>query len=70
VRVPHPAKAIIVARGERQTDVAAAVGYTPGSLNLVLNRRVASWPAIRARLSEYLGLPESELFLNDDECVQ
>jgi transcriptional regulator with XRE-family HTH domain len=70
VRVPHPAKAVIVARGERQCDVADAVGIKPASLSLVLNRRVASWPAIRTRLSEYLGLPESELFLNDDECVQ
>lgn len=59
---PEPAKAIIVGRGERLNAVAANVNINPDLFCRVLNRRTASWPALRRRLSEYLGVPESELF--------
>jgi hypothetical protein len=63
---PHPAKGIIVARGERLNAVAVKIGADPGLFCLVLNRRTASWPNLRARLSQYLGVPESELFFDSD----
>ena len=60
--LPQPAKAIIVGRGERLKAVASCVKVNPDLFGRVLNRRTASWLALRRRLSEYLGLPESELF--------
>jgi len=59
---PHPAKAVIVGRGERITEAAEAVGVNSHTLGRILNRQVVPWPALRRRLSEHLGLPESELF--------
>jgi transcriptional regulator with XRE-family HTH domain len=66
VRVPHPAKGIIVNRGLEQRAVARAVGLNHHTFCAVLNRRVDPWPALRSRLSDYLGLPESELFLSEE----
>lgn len=56
--LPYPAKAIIVARGERLTDVAAAVECNPGTFGRAINRHAEPWPALRRRVAEYLGLPE------------
>lgn len=59
---PLPAKAVIVGRGERINAVASAIHVNADLFGRVLNRRTASWPALRARLSNYLELPEPELF--------
>jgi hypothetical protein len=61
-RVPQPAKVELVRRGLKQNHTAAAIGIGDSLLGDVLNRRRASWPALRAKLSEYLGIPEGELF--------
>ncbi len=60
--VPHPAKAVIVGRGLTIAQTAEDVGVNSHTLGRVLNRQVAPWPALRSRLAEHLGLPESELF--------
>lgn len=60
--VPHPAKAEIVARGLTQKQVAQEVGINANLFTQVLNRRRSSWPALRARLADYLDLPEDDLF--------
>lgn len=65
LRTPHPAKAVIVGRGELIKEAAAAVGVAPSVLSNVLNGHNAPWPALRRRLSEHLGMPESELFHDD-----
>lgn len=67
---PHPAKAIIVGNGESIKDVAAVVGVNPHTLGRILNKRVEPWPALRSRLVEHLGLPESELFDDDDAIAR
>jgi transcriptional regulator with XRE-family HTH domain len=59
---PQPAKAILVDRGLRQNQVAPAVGVQPVTLCQVLNRERKAWPALRARLADYLDVPEDQLF--------
>lgn len=63
--IPHPAKAIIVARGEKIGTVAERIGTNAHTLGRVLNRKASSWPALRQRLAEDLGLAEEELFFPD-----
>jgi transcriptional regulator with XRE-family HTH domain len=62
VQVPYPAKTLLVARWLKQVDVAREVGVGATTLNRVLNRRLAPWPALKQRLSEHLQVPEAELF--------
>lgn len=57
---PHPVRLAALARGETLKDVAAAVGVTSQSLYSAL--RGNSWPGLRARLAEHLGLPADVLF--------
>ena len=45
------------------------VGVNPGTLGRVLNGYVEPWPALRARCAEALGLPEDQLFHDDDSKV-
>lgn len=63
---PHPAKAVIVGRGERISEAAAAVQVNAHTLGRVLNKKAEPWPALRQRLAEHLGRPESELFDNGE----
>lgn len=67
MRNPAPAKALIVASGRSQTDVARAIHTHPNLLNRVLNGRAAPWPALIARLAEELGVDPHDLF--DGEVV-
>lgn len=60
--LPHPVKVALAARGETQKHLAIAVGVTPGTLAQVVNGHHSSWPALRRRVAEYLGEPESVLF--------
>lgn len=65
---PHPAKAVIVGQGRTIKSVAAEVSVNPHTLGRVLNRHEQPWPRLRRRLAELLELPESELFLSDDQA--
>ncbi len=58
----HPVKVELAKRGQSQREFAPTVGVTPGTLNLVLNGHVSSWPALRLRTADELGLPEATLF--------
>ena len=68
-RLPHPVKAVIVGRGLRQKDVAAAVGVNAHSFGRIVNGRAEAWPSLRQRLSDYLDLPDHELW-RDPEVVR
>lgn len=66
---PHPAKSVIVGRGETITEAADAIGVNPHTFGRVLNKKAATWPAFRRKLSEHLGLPESDLFDTEDDDI-
>ena len=59
---PNPCKGIIISRGWTLKDVAAEVGCSPNLFYEVVNKRRASWPALRARVAEVLEVPENECF--------
>jgi transcriptional regulator with XRE-family HTH domain len=63
-----PAKLLLVARGEKQSDVARAIDYGRVTLNQALNGQIRPSRRLKRRLAEYLGVDESELF-NDDGPV-
>lgn len=63
---PHPAKAVIVARGETITHVARAIDCRADVLGQVLNRRRSSSARLRRAVSDYLGLPEAECFFESE----
>ncbi len=65
---PQPAKALIVARGERIKDVAAALGLGDHSLYSVLNGLAAPWPALTDRLADHLGCDAADLW-HDDRTI-
>lgn len=69
-KLPHPAKAVIVGRGEQLNEVAAACDINPGTFGRILNGYVEAYPALRKKLSEYLGKPESELFYDRDADLE
>jgi transcriptional regulator with XRE-family HTH domain len=58
----HPVKVELAKRGQTQKEFASKVGVSPGSLTLVLNGRLASWPALRRRVADALEVSESDLF--------
>lgn len=60
--IPHPAKALIIARGERLNAAAKAVDVNAHTLGRVLNGHVPPWPALRRRVAEHLGLAEHEVW--------
>ncbi|MGH9087147.1 MAG: hypothetical protein ACRDYZ_03405 [Acidimicrobiales bacterium] len=55
-------KVELTKRGLTQRAFAPIAGVSAGTLGLVLNGRVAAWPALRRRVTEALGKPEDELF--------
>lgn len=59
----HPVKIELAKRGTTQRQFARQVGVSAATLGAVLNGRVSSWPALRRRCSDALGIPEAELFL-------
>lgn len=67
---PHPAKALIVARGETIKEVASTVGVGADTLYLVLSGRARPWPALTARLAEHLHVEEEKLWLDDAGLAQ
>jgi transcriptional regulator with XRE-family HTH domain len=58
----HPVKIELAKRGKTQRGFAGEVNISPGTLSQVLNGRAQPWPALRRRVSEALGVPESDLF--------
>lgn len=64
---PQPAKMAIVARGETQKHVAAQIGYRLATLNLALNGQEKASRPLRQKLSEYLGIPADDLFVDEDK---
>jgi transcriptional regulator with XRE-family HTH domain len=66
-RKTHPVKVAIAARGETQTELARAVGVSPGTMSGVLNDHVRPWPALRRRVADHLGVPAADLFTDADE---
>lgn len=65
---PHPAKAVIVAQGRTILEVSDAIGVNRHTLGRVLNRHIPPWPKLRRQLAQLLDMPESELFLSDDQA--
>lgn len=63
----HPVKVALASRGQTQRACAEAIGISSPLLGRVLNKQSAPWPALRRKLSEHLGMPESELF---PECAE
>ncbi len=59
---PHPVKTELARLGQTQRDLAAAIGYSPGTVSQVLNGHVSAWPELRARVARYLNTPEGALF--------
>ena len=60
--VPQPAKSVLAARRITITSFGEKIGVNPHTCGRVLNGYVAPWPAFRRKASEYLGLPEEQLF--------
>lgn len=65
---PQPAKALIVARGERIKDVAAAIDVGGAGFYSVLAGRAQPWPALTDRLAEYLNVEPADLW-HDDQTL-
>lgn len=65
---PQPAKALIVARGERIKDVAAAIGLGEQSLYAVLSGRSTPWPALTEKLAAKLDVDPTVLW-HDDQSL-
>jgi transcriptional regulator with XRE-family HTH domain len=68
---PHPAHAILKARGLSYAEVAAdpRVDVRPDTVRQVVCGYINTWPRIRAALADYFDLPESVLF-HDREAVR
>jgi transcriptional regulator with XRE-family HTH domain len=62
----HPLKLELVRRGITQTDFARDVRCTRSALSQICNRRLTPWPALKARISDALGMSEADLFAADD----
>lgn len=54
--------------GLEQAEVARRVGVSPTALSRIERGTQLPWPALRARLSEFYGIPESELFFDVDRA--
>jgi transcriptional regulator with XRE-family HTH domain len=61
-RSPIPAKGAVALSGRTQRELAAKIHVNPNTFGRVLNGYVTPWPALRSRLADELGVPESELF--------
>ena len=65
---PHPAKAVLVMRRITARDLARAIGRDDFHLRKILNGRRRASPEVRRLVSEYLGLPERDLFHADESA--
>ena len=63
-RQPLPAKVRLFEKGCTQTQFAKHAGYSLAWVNVVLNGRVKTPQSFRRALSEFLDVPEQELFPN------
>lgn len=63
---PHPARTVLFDRQIKQTEVARKLGVSPFWLNRALGGYVPTTFRLRNLLSEWLGLPEADLFLKED----
>jgi hypothetical protein len=62
----HPARLVLVERGESIRDCAAAVDYNPHWVSRVLRGLDRPSHRFRKALAAHLELPESALFRDDD----
>ncbi len=67
LRRVHPLHVAIVAAGYRTyAEFARSIDTHPANLNAVLTGKHQSWPKFRRRCVEALGIPEAELFPEDE----
>jgi transcriptional regulator with XRE-family HTH domain len=59
---PHPVVAVLALRRISRAALAKATGYRRTYLTTVLHGNLPASPALRRKVAEALGLPESELF--------
>lgn len=65
-KLPYPVKALIVARGWTQKDVAEQVGVNQHTFGRIIGGSVEPWPALVQKLEELLGVPGDDLFRDTD----
>lgn len=63
----QPAKLLIVARGDSQTNVAKVLPCRRATLCAVLNGTERASAPLRAKLAAYLGVPAEDLFVEDEQ---
>lgn len=63
---PHPIGELCAARSVPLCDLARATGHSEMYVSLVLDGEIAPSDRFKRACSDYLGRPESELFLHDD----
>jgi transcriptional regulator with XRE-family HTH domain len=68
-RTPQPAKAVLALRGLEQTRVADALDVSARWLGLVLNGKQRPSDELALKLSDYLGVPVEELFVDEPDQV-
>ena len=66
---PHPAKAVLVSTRTTQTHLAEVLGCSAKWVYMVLNNYVPAPATFKTATSQLLGLPESDLF-HDDEITE
>jgi len=66
---PQPIKQLAHDRELKDADVAVGLAVSTSSWRHVAAGRVDPWPALKARASDFFGLPEGELFHDDDAIV-
>lgn len=62
---PHPAKGVLALRRITQRELADALGFSYWELGRMLNGIRPATPRFRRGLSEYLDVPQRELFHQD-----
>ncbi len=67
---PHPVRAILDERGITVTAFADSLHYARPHLSRILNGSLPAPRRVRLAIALYLELPESELWLNQEqECL-
>ena len=66
---PQPIKALLVLRGIRQDELAQAVDVSGTWLGRCVNGYSMPSEDLRGRLAEYLGVPATDLFVDDPDDV-
>lgn len=61
-RAPQPIKAKLAERRITNRWLGQQVGVNAHTLGRIINGQVLSWPKLRRRCAQVLGLPETELF--------